>query len=88
LTQCGPKSIVHQAECRQCTEAAAPTPIQGGRYGEEPSLTDLDDGDLKGTMDFRDIYHELPAKTLVTDPEPSVGPGRPDIGFLQSPLAR
>jgi uncharacterized protein (DUF1501 family) len=60
----------------------AGVPVKGGFYGEEPSLTDLDDGDLKGTMDFRDIYHELLAKTLVTDPGPSVGPGRRDIGFL------
>jgi hypothetical protein len=33
-------------------------------------------------MDFRDIYHELLAKTLVTDPALSVGPGRRDVGFL------
>jgi len=33
-------------------------------------------------MDFRGIYHELPANTVVTDPGPSVGPGRRDIGFL------
>lgn len=56
--------------------------VKGGYYGEQPSLTDLDDGDLKGTMDFRDIYYELLTKTLKTDPEPSVGPGRRDVGFL------
>jgi uncharacterized protein (DUF1501 family) len=56
--------------------------VKGGFYGEEPSLTDLDDGDLKGTTDFRDIYHELLAKTVSTDPEPAVGRGRRDIGFL------
>jgi hypothetical protein len=42
----------------------------------------LSDGDLKGTMDFRDIYHELLTKTPVTDPGLSVGPGRRDVGFL------
>jgi uncharacterized protein (DUF1501 family) len=57
-------------------------PVHGGFYGEEPSLTDLDDGDLKGRVDFRDIYHELLTKTIKADPEPSVGPGRSDIGFL------
>jgi uncharacterized protein (DUF1501 family) len=57
-------------------------PVKGGFYGEEPSLTDLDDGDLKGTTDFRDIYHEVLAKTVGTDPEPAVGLGRRDIGFL------
>jgi uncharacterized protein (DUF1501 family) len=60
----------------------AGVPVKGGFYGEEPSLTDLDDGDLKGSTDFRDIYHELLAKTVSTDPEPAVGRGRRDIGFL------
>jgi uncharacterized protein (DUF1501 family) len=57
-------------------------PVKGGFYGEQPSLVDLDDGDLKGTVDFRDIYHELLVNTLDSDPEPSVGPGRRSIGFL------
>lgn len=57
-------------------------PVRGGFYGEAPSLTDLQDGDLKTTTDFRDVYHELLDKTLGTDPEPSVGPGRGNIGFL------
>ena len=57
-------------------------PVKGGFYGEQPSLTDLDDGDLKGRTDFRDIYHELLVHTIGTDPEPAVGAGRRDIGFL------
>jgi uncharacterized protein (DUF1501 family) len=60
----------------------AGVPVKGGFYGEEPSLTDLDDGDLKGGVDFRDVYHELLTKTVGADPEPSVGTGRNDIGFL------
>ena len=56
--------------------------VKGGFYGDEPSLTDLADGDLKTTTDFRDIYHELLSRTLASDPEPSVGPGRKTIGFL------
>jgi uncharacterized protein (DUF1501 family) len=60
----------------------AGAPVKGGCYGEEPSLTDLDNGDLKATTDFRDIYHELLSHTLGTDPEPSVGTGRKDLGFL------
>ncbi|PXW99132.1 DUF1501 domain-containing protein [Mycolicibacterium moriokaense] len=60
----------------------AGVPVKGGFYGDEPSLTDLDNGDLKGTTDFRDIYHELLSKTLKTDPGPSVGDNRRDIGFL------
>ncbi|GAS95131.1 uncharacterized protein RMCC_2097 [Mycolicibacterium canariasense] len=56
--------------------------VKGGFYGDEPSLTDLDDGDLKTTTDFRDIYYELLSGTLSSDPEPSVGAGRKPIGFL------
>lgn len=56
--------------------------VRGGFYGDAPSLTDLHDGDLKTTTDFRDVYHELLDQTLGTDPEPSVGPGRRAIGFL------
>jgi uncharacterized protein (DUF1501 family) len=33
--------------------------VKGGLYGEPPSLTDLDDGDLKYTTDFRDVYATL-----------------------------
>jgi uncharacterized protein (DUF1501 family) len=57
-------------------------PVKGGFYGDEPSLTDLADGDLKTTTDFRDIYYELLTRTLGTDPTPSVGTGRRSLGFL------
>ena len=30
--------------------------VRGGFHGAEPSLTDLDDGDLKHTTDFRSVY--------------------------------
>ncbi len=60
----------------------AGVPVKGGFYGEEPSLTNLDNGDLKFTTDFRDVYHELLAQTVGTDPAPSVGSGRTSLGFL------
>ncbi|MFZ3270144.1 MAG: DUF1501 domain-containing protein [Mycobacterium sp.] len=60
----------------------AGTPVRGGFYGDEPSLTDLDHGDLKPTTDFRDVYYELLSQTLQTDPAPSVGAGRRSLGFL------
>lgn len=60
----------------------AGSPVQGGFYGDEPSLTDLDNGDLKYTTDFRDVYHELLLRTVGTDPAPSVGPARRSLGFL------
>ncbi|OBG21030.1 DUF1501 domain-containing protein [Mycobacterium sp. 852002-51057_SCH5723018] len=60
----------------------AGAPVKGGFYGEEPSLTDLDNGDLKHTTDFRDVYHDLLTRTVGTDPAPSVGAGRSGLGFL------
>lgn len=60
----------------------AGAPVKGGFYGDEPSLTDLDNGDLKVTTDFRDVYHEVLTRTLGTDPGPVVGSNRKDLGFL------
>ena len=42
--------------------------IVGGFYGEQPSLTDLDDGDLKATTDFRDVFGTVLASVLEADP--------------------
>jgi uncharacterized protein (DUF1501 family) len=44
--------------------------VDGGRLiHEQPSLTDLDDGDLKATVDFRDIYASMLAEVLGADAE-------------------
>jgi len=62
------------------------SPIEGGKvYGDWPGLEreQLYEGrDLNLTTDFRDVYHELLSHTLNSDPTPSVGPGRRDLGFL------
>jgi len=42
--------------------------VRGGMYGEAPSLTDLDQGDLKYTTDFRDVYATLLDDVLGADP--------------------
>ncbi|MGH3879425.1 MAG: DUF1501 domain-containing protein [Actinophytocola sp.] len=42
--------------------------VSGGFYGEQPSLTDLDDDDLKSTTDFRDVYASMLSDVLGTDP--------------------
>jgi uncharacterized protein (DUF1501 family) len=42
--------------------------VKGGLYGEPPSLTDLDDGDLRYRTDFRDVYASLLAGVLGADP--------------------
>jgi uncharacterized protein (DUF1501 family) len=60
----------------------AGVPVRGGFYGDEPSLTDLDDGDLKSTVDFRDVYHELVHRVLGADPGPVIGAGRRDLGVI------
>lgn len=41
--------------------------VRGGFHGAEPSLTDLDDGDLKESTDFRDVYATLLEKVLGTE---------------------
>ncbi|WP_027345824.1 DUF1501 domain-containing protein [Hamadaea tsunoensis] len=47
----------------------AGTPVRGGRLvGDQPSLSDLDDGDLKYHTDFRDVYAAVLADVLNTDP--------------------
>ncbi|MGB3352073.1 MAG: DUF1501 domain-containing protein [Mycobacterium sp.] len=58
--------------------------VRGGFYGDDPSLTDLVDDDLKVTTDFRDVYHEILTRGLGTDPEPVIGKGRKEIGFLKA----
>ena len=47
--------------------------VKGGYYGDQPSLTDLNDGDLKVTTDFRSVYAELLDKVLGADPRELVG---------------
>jgi uncharacterized protein (DUF1501 family) len=42
--------------------------VAGGFYGTQPSLTDLDDGDLKATTDFRDVFGTVLASVLHADP--------------------
>jgi uncharacterized protein (DUF1501 family) len=42
--------------------------VHGGFYGEQPSLTDLDNGDLKESTDFRDVYATMLHGVLGSDP--------------------
>ena len=58
--------------------AAAPLFVAGGRVktgliGKHPSLTDLDDGDLKFTTDFRSVYASLLENWLGVASEPVLG---------------
>ena len=42
--------------------------VRGGFHGDEPSLTDLDDGDLKHTTDYRSIYASVLGNVVGVDP--------------------
>jgi uncharacterized protein (DUF1501 family) len=46
---------------------------KGGLYGAHPSLTDLDEGDLKFHTDFRSVYATLLEKWLGFDAQPVLG---------------
>lgn len=58
--------------------AAAPlfligSAVRGKLFGEQPSLTDLDDGDLKYKIDFRSIYATVLDKWLGADSKAVLG---------------
>ena len=52
--------------------------IKGGFYGQPPSLTDLDDGNLKMTTDFRRVYATMIKEWLGYDDTDTVLKGRFD----------
>ena len=47
--------------------------VRGGNFGAYPSLTDLDDGDLKHTTDFRSVYSTVIEKWLGADSQQILG---------------
>lgn len=56
--------------------------VKGGVYGNHPSLTDTDNGDLKYTVDFRRVYATLLRNSLNADPSPILGGNHEPLGFL------
>jgi uncharacterized protein (DUF1501 family) len=52
--------------------------VKGGLYGQPPSLTDLDDGNLKMTTDFRRVYATMIKEWLGYDDTDAVLKGRFD----------
>lgn len=48
--------------------------VRGGLIGNTPSLFDLDDGDLRTSIDFRDVYRELLTSWMNTRPDGILGP--------------
>ncbi len=47
--------------------------VKGGLHGAPPSLTDLDNGNLKFTVDFRDVYATLLEDWLGVSSESALG---------------
>lgn len=47
--------------------------VRGGFHGQQPSLTDLDHGDLKAHTDFRDVYGSVLHSVLGADPGTVLG---------------
>lgn len=47
--------------------------VRGGNFGTYPSLTDLDDGDLKFTTDFRSVYSAVIDRWLAADSNQILG---------------
>jgi uncharacterized protein (DUF1501 family) len=51
----------------------AGSPVRGGLIGAAPNLDNLDNGDIKYVVDFRDIYATLLRHWLNIDPKPILG---------------
>ncbi len=56
--------------------------IAGGIYGEVPSLSELDGGDVKYSTDFRSLYSTLIEDLFDSDSKRILGAAYPKIGFL------
>ena len=57
--------------------------VRGGFYGDPPSLTDLDpDGNLKFSIDFREVYASVLANWIDADPVPILYGNYPTLSFL------
>jgi uncharacterized protein (DUF1501 family) len=61
--------------------------VKGGMYGTQPSLTDLDNGNLKVQVDFRSVYSTVLKNWLGTNPNPVVGGDFPLLDFVNSKVS-
>lgn len=58
--------------------------VKGGLYGRYPSLTDLDEGDLKPTTDFRSVYATILGSWMGGDDAKILGGKFPKLNFLKT----
>ncbi|GAA1905642.1 DUF1501 domain-containing protein [Lapillicoccus jejuensis] len=56
--------------------------VRGGFVGDQPSLTDLDAGDLKVTTDFRSVYADVLRSVLGADPQRVLGQDPAPLGLF------
>lgn len=56
--------------------------VHGGFIGQQPSLTDLDNGDLKFHTDFRSVYATALQRVLGADPAAVLGGSFPTLSFV------
>jgi len=62
------------------------SPVQGGFYGQTPSLSNLDStGNLKYTVDFRAVYQEILNTHLGADAKEILGQTFDRVPFLKKP---
>jgi uncharacterized protein (DUF1501 family) len=59
--------------------------IQPGLHGTAPSLTDLDRGDLRHSIDFRSVYATVLKRWLGTDPLPILHRPFPILDLIRPP---
>ncbi len=58
--------------------------VAGGLKGRRPSLADLDQGDLKHTVDFRSVYASVLRQWFDADPTVVLGRPFPDLPLLSA----
>jgi uncharacterized protein (DUF1501 family) len=58
--------------------------VNGGFYGDQPSLTKLIDGDLAVTTDFRDVYGTLLESILKSPAEQTLGKWAGRTSFMKA----
>jgi uncharacterized protein (DUF1501 family) len=58
--------------------------VKGGFYGRQPSLEELDQGDLRFTLDYRSLYQTLAEDWWGIKPDFPAGRTFPNLGFLKS----
>lgn len=58
--------------------------LQKGVIGKHPSLTDLDQGDLKFKIDYRSVYADLLENWMGIEPHPIIGKSFKNVGLFET----